>query len=129
MTARNVSRLDSDPLLLPVTSRQVQAQANPLALERSVVIIGLILATAEARSLACLMIMHLLSNVAVSGVLQEDPCVAFRVKLESALPIPKRSQFHLRKTKHLHRAGAQPTEPEKTFLCMDLSRQTRTQNQ
>ena len=55
---------------------------------------------------------------------------AFRVKLESAMRTPKtQSIFNLRTRRNaFYRDTRQPTEPEKIFLCMDLSRLTRTQN-
>jgi hypothetical protein len=71
-------------------------------------------------------------NVPISTFFCEDDLrVAFRVKLESAMRTPKtQSIFHLRTRRNaFYRDTRQPTEPEKTFLCMDLSRRTRTQNQ
>src|SRR5436305_12822365 len=57
--------------------------------------------------------------------------VVFRVNLESAMRTPKtQSIFHLRTRRNAYyRDTRQPTEPEKTFLCMDLSRWTQTKNQ
>ena len=60
-----------------------------------------------------------------------DATPMFPYKLESAMRTPKtQSIFHLHTRRNaFYRDTRQPTEPEKTFLCMDLSRRTRTQNQ
>ena len=76
--------------------------------------------------------MHLLCLRSISTLFcEDDVCDAFRVNLESAMRVPKtQSIFHLRTRRNeFYRDTRQPTEPEKTFLCMDLSRRTRTQNQ
>jgi hypothetical protein len=55
----------------------------------------------------------------------------FRVNLESAMRVPKNAvNFSSARTRRnaFYRDARQPTEPEKTFLCMDLSRRTQTQN-